>query len=164
MEERDKCDCHANQPIHLICTEAGCNFQPLCAMCVPNHSKHRIVNIDQYWKGKFQDIDFSDLEKEMKRDMKEPFGMEEGSVLFACQDMKKFILDWGRNLEIYITKSISKDVKHMVKMINNYEEYLLNNIQENHDDLNQIQKNREENKKNKKKMMKALNRSKIFPN
>ena len=102
-------------------------------MCIPNHSKHTIVNIDLYWKVKFLDIDFSDLEKEMKRDMKEPFGMEEGSVLFACQDMKKFIFDWGRKLEIYITKSISKDVKHM---INDYEEYLLNNIQENHVDLN----------------------------
>ena len=153
--------CHPNQSIHLICTEAGCNFQPLCAMCVPNHSKHTIVNIDQYWKGKFQDIDFSYLEKEMKRDMKEPFGMEEDSVLFACQDMKKFILDWGRKLEIYITKSISKDVKDMIKMMNNYEEYLLNNIQENNVDLNQIMKNREEKKKNKKKMMKALNKSKF---
>ena len=161
MEERDKCNSHPNQPIHLICTEAGCNFQPLCAMCVPNHSKHTIMNIDQYWKGKFQDIDFSYLEKEMKRDKKEPFGMEESSVLFACQDMKKFILDWGRNLEKYITKCISKDVKSMIKMINHYDEYLLNNIQENHVDLNQIQKNREENKKNKKKMMKALNRSKF---
>ena len=161
MEERDKCDYHPNQPIHLICTEAGCNFQPLCAMCVPNHSKHTIVNIDQYWKGKFQDIDFSYLEKEIKRDMKEPFGMEEGSVLFACQDMKKFILDWGKNLEKYITKCISKDVKSMIKMINNYEEYLLNNIQENHVDLNQIQKNREENKENKMKMMKALNKSRF---
>ena len=159
--ERDKCDYHPNQPIHLICTEAGCNFQPLCAMCVPNHSKHTIMNIDQYWKGKFQDIDFSYLEKEIKRDMKEPFGMEEGSVLFACQDMKKFILDWGRNLEKYITKCISKDVKSMIKMINNYEEYLLNNIQENHVDLNQIQKNREENKENKMKMMKALNKSRF---
>ena len=161
MEERDKCDYHPNQPIHLICTEAGCNFQPLCAMCVPNHSKHTIVNIDQYWKGKFQDIDFSYLEKEIKRDMKEPFGMEEGSVLFACQDMKKFILDWGRKLEIDINKSISKDVKSMIKMINNYEEYLLNNIQENNGDLNQIQKNREENKENKKKMMKTLNKSRF---
>ena len=161
MEERDKCDSHPNQSIHLICTEAGCNFQPLCAMCVPNHSKHTIMNIDQYWKGKFQDIDFSYLEKEMKRDMKEPFGMEEGSVLFACQDMKKFILDWGKNLEKYITECISKDVKDMIKMINNYEEYLLNNIQDNNVDLNQIQKNREENKKNKKKMIKALNRSKF---
>ena len=161
MEEIDKCDSHPNQQIHLICTEVGCNFQRLCAMCVPNHSKHRIVNIDQYWKGKFQDLDFSDLEKEMKRDMKEPFGMKESSVLFACQDMKKFIFDWGRKLEIYITKSISKDVKSMIKMINNYEEYLLNNIQENNVDLNQILKNKEENKKNKKKMMKALNRSKF---
>ena len=159
MEDRDKCDSHPNQQISLICTEAGCNFQPLCAMCVQNHFKHAIVSIDQYWKGKLQKIDFSYLDKEMKRDMKEPFGLEEGSILFACQDMKKFVLDWGRKLEINTSRSISKDVNSMIKMINNYEENMLNNIQENHVDLSLILKNREESKKYKKKMKNALNTS-----
>ena len=161
MEERDKCESHPNQQISLICTEAGCNLQPLCAMCVQNHFKHAIVSIDQYWKGKLQKIDFSDLEIEMKRDMKEPFGMEEGSILFACQDMKKFILDWGRKLEIDMTRSISKDVKSMINMVSNYEENMLNNIQENHVNLSLILENVKQNKKNKAKMKEALNTSKF---
>ena len=162
MEERDKCESHPNQQIHLICTETGCDLQPLCAMCVPNHFKHAIVDIEQYWKGKFQNIDFLDLEEEMKkRNMEELFGMEEGSILFACQDMKKFILDWGRKFEIDMTKSISKDVKSMINMICNYEANMLNNIQENHVDLSQILENEKKNKKYKKKIKKALNTSKF---
>ena len=58
MEERDKCKIHVNQEICLICTEEGCDEQPLCPKCVPNHNKHSIQDIDEYWKGKLQNIDF----------------------------------------------------------------------------------------------------------
>ena len=158
MEERDKCKIHINQEICLICIEEGCNEQPLCPKCVPTHRKHTIEDMDQYWKDKIQHL--GDMEI-MKRELKEPIDQEEGNILLVCRDMKNYILDWGRKLQVEMTKSVNKDVKAMIKMINNYENKMISNIQETHLDLNKIIENGNQNKKYKKKMKKALNRNKF---
>ena len=133
MEERDKCKSHPNEGIRLICKEEGCNLQPLCPMCIPEHVKHAIVNIEVYWKEKLQNIDSADIKGEkVKEEMKDPSIQQKDNILITCGEMKKYILDWGRKLEKMISRSISSDVKSMIKSISNYEEKIINNIQENH--------------------------------
>ena len=162
MEERDKCKSHPKEGIRLICQEKGCNLQPLCPMCIPEHFKHTIVNIEVYWEEKLQNIDSADIKGEkVKEEMNDPNIQQKDNILTTCGEMKKCILDWGRKLEIKISRSISSDVKSMIKSINNYEEKIINNIKENHLDLKNIIENGEENKKYKKKMKKALNSSRF---
>ena len=158
MEERDKCKSHPKEGIRLICKEKGCNLQPLCPMCIPEHFKHAIVNIEVYWKKKLQNIDSTNIEGEkLKEEMKDPNIQQKDNILVTCLEMKKCILDWGRKLEMRISRSISSDVKSMIKSIHNYEEKIINNIQEHHLDLENIIEYGEENKKYKKKMKEALN-------
>ena len=158
MEERDKCKSHPKEEIRFICKEKGCNLQPLCPMCISKHIKHLIVNIEEYWEEKLQNIDYANIEGEtLKEEMKDSNIQQKDNILITCGDMKKYILDWGRKLEIKISRSISSDVKSMVKSINNYEEKIINNIQENHLDLENIIEYGEENKKYKKNMKEALN-------
>ena len=159
MEERDKCKSHPKEGIRLICKEEGCNLQPLCPKCIPKHFKHAIVDIDEYWEEKLQSIDSANIEGEkLKEEMKDPNIQQKDNILV---EMKKYILDWGRILEIRISRCITSDVKSMIKSINNYEEKIINNIQENHLDLENIIEYGEENKKYKKKMTKALNSCKF---
>ena len=138
--ERDKCKLHPNEQIGLICTEAGCNLQELCLYCVPKHSRHAIVSIADYWKGKLQNIDFADFEEEVKGELKDNIN-QEGHILVTCGQMKKYILDWGRMLESKISRSISSHVKSIIKSISNYEGKMINNIQELHFDMNKIIEN-----------------------
>ena len=56
--EGDKCNLHPKEQIWLICREIGCNLQPLCVKCIPNHFKHTIVNIDS-----------ADIEQELKEEI-----------------------------------------------------------------------------------------------
>ena len=162
MEERDKCKSHPKEGIRLICKEEGCNLQPLCPKCIPKHFKHAIVDIEVYWEEKLQNIDSANIEGEkLKEEMKDPNIQQKGNILITCGEMKKYILDWGRKLEIKISRSISSDVKSMIKNINNYEEQIINNIQENHLDLENIIEYGEQNNTYKKKMKKALNSSRF---
>ena len=162
MEERDKCNSHPKEQIRLICKEKGCNLQPLCPKCVPKHFKHVIVDIEEYWEEKLQNIDSADIEgRKLKQEMKDPNIHQKDNILATCGDMKKYILHWGRMLESKITKSISSDVKSMIKSINNYENVVINNIQEKSFDMSKIMENIKQSKKYKKKMKKALNSSKF---
>ena len=86
----------------MIYIEEGCNEQPLCPKYVQTHHKHSIEDIDQYWNEKIQNL--GDLEI-MKRDFKEPIDQGEGDILLVCRDMKNYILDWGRKLQLEMTKS-----------------------------------------------------------
>ena len=148
MEESDKCESHPKEGIRLICKEEGCDLQPLCPMCIPEHFKHSIVNIEEYWEEKLQNIDSANIEgEELKEEMKDSNIQQKDNILTTCRDMKKYILDWGRKLEIKISRSISSDVKSMVKSINNYEEKIINNIRKNHLDLENIIEYGEENTK-----------------
>ena len=162
MEERDKCKSHPQEQIRLICKEKGCNLEPFCPKCVPKHFKHVIVEIEEYWKEKLQNIDSADIEGgKLKQEMKDPNNHQKDNILAYCGDMKKYILDWGRMLETKITKSISTDVRSMIKSINIYEKGVINNIKERNFDMSQITENTEQGKKYKKKMKKALNSSKF---
>ena len=162
MEERDKCKSHPKEGIRLICKEKGCNLQTLCPKCIPQHFTHLIVNIEEYWEEKLQNIDSANIKGEkLKKEMKDPNIHQKDNILTTCGEMKKYILDWGRKLEIRISKSISSDVKSMIKSINNYEEKIINNILETHLDLENIIEYEEENKKYKKKMKEALNSSRF---
>ena len=158
MEERDKCRIHGNQEICLICIEEGCDEQPLCPKCVPTHHKHSIQDINEYWKGKLQNIDF---DGELKGEMRELIDQKKSPILVTCAEMKKYILDWGGKLEMKISKSISNDVKSMIKSINKYEDKITNDIQEKSFDMSKIMENTEQSKKYKKKMKKALNTNKF---
>ena len=93
--------------------------------------------------------------------MKDPSSYQKDNILAYFGDMKKYILDWGRMLESKIAKSISIDVRSMIKSINNYENGVINNIQERSFDMSQIMENVEHSKKYKRKMKKALNSSKF---
>ena len=159
--EGDKCNLHPKEQIRLICREIGCNLQPLCPMCIPNHFKHAIVNIEDYWKGKLEKIDSADIEQELKEEILIGPNNHEEHILTTCEEIKKYILKWGRMLESKIAKSISTDVKSMIKSINNYENGIMNNIQEKGFDKSKIMKNTEQNKKYKNKMKKALNSNKF---
>ena len=162
MEERDKCKSHPQEQIRLICKEKGCDLQPLCPKCVPKHFKHVIVDIEEYWKEKLQIIDSADIEEgKLKQEMKDPNSHQKDNILAYFGGMKKYILDWGRMLETKITKSISTDVRAMIKSINNYEKGAINNIKEKSFDMSQIMVNVEHSKKYKKKMKKALDSSKF---
>ena len=158
MEERDKCIIHVNQEICLICIEEGCDEQPLCPKCVPTHHKHSIQDINEYWEGKLQNIGFGG---ELKGEMRELIDQKKNPILVTCAEMKKYILDWGRKLEMKISKSISNDVKSMIKSINKYEGKITNDIQEKSFDMSKIMELTEQSKKYKKKMKKALKTSKF---
>ena len=162
MEERDKCKSHPQEQIRLICKEKGCNQEPLCPKCLPKHFKHVIVDIEEYWKEKLQNIDSADIEKgKLKQELKDPNIHQKDNILAYFGGMKTHILDWGRMLESKITKSISTDVRSMIKSLNNYEKGVINNIKEKSFDMSQIMVNVEHSKKYKKKMKKALDSSKF---
>ena len=159
--EGDKCNLHPKEQIRLICREIGCNLQPLCPMCIPNHFKHAIVNIEDYWKGKLENIDSADIEQESKEEILIGPNNHEEHILTTCEEIKKYILNWGRMLESKIAKSISTEIKSMIKSINNYENGVINNIQDKSFDKSKIMENTEQNKKYKNKMKKALNSNKF---
>ena len=98
---------------------------------------------------------------ELKGEMRELIDQKKNPILVTCAEMKKYILDWGRKLEMKISKSISNDVKSMIKNINKYEKETTNDIQEKSFDMNKIMENTEQSKKYKTKMKKALNTSKF---
>ena len=135
------CTDHPEEPIRLICTEADCKDQTLCLKCTPNHLKHGVMDIKQFWNRKLRNTDYSNNEQSIRKSMKDPYNQEEGAILMMCMDIKTHILNWGRDLELQMNRSIDDQVKSMIRFVNKHEENMVKNIHEKSTDLNQIIEN-----------------------
>ena len=138
MEE--KCGIHVEEIISLICRERKCNNQKLCTKCLPQHKKHEIEDIDDYWKGKINNMDFSALDKEVENKIRGGVkSSQEGkSMAQMCEDIKRHILDWGRQLEVQVNSNINTEVKSMTKMITNYEGIILSALRRKQCNLSRL--------------------------
>ena len=128
--EEEKCIIHKGEIISLICTEPKCNGQRICNKCLPQHKKHDIEDIKDFWGGKIYNLDFSELDQEIKMKIeKSGKTAQEGKSTFQmCQNIKKYILDWGKGLEMHVARRINKEVRSMTKIINNYEKGILSTL------------------------------------
>ena len=128
--KEEKCTIHKGEIISLICTEPKCNGQRICNKCLPQHKKHDIEDIKDFWKGKIYNLNFSELDQEIKMKIeKSGKTAQEGKSTFQmCQNIKKYILDWGKGLEMHVARRINMEVRSMTKIISNYEKGILSTL------------------------------------
>ena len=128
--EEEKCIIHKGELITMICKDPKCNGERICTKCLPKHKKHDIEDIKDFWRGKIYNLDFSELDQEIKMKIeKSGKTAQEGNSTFQmCQNIKKYILDWGKGLEMHVARRINKEVRSMTKIINNYEKGILSTL------------------------------------
>ena len=128
--EEDKCTIHKGELITMICKDPKCNGQRICTKCLSQHKKHDTEDIKDFWRGKIYNLNFSELDQEIKMKIeKSGKTAQEGKSTFQlCQNIKKYILDWGKGFEMHVAKRINKEVRSMTKIINNYEKGILSTL------------------------------------
>ena len=128
--EEEKCTIHKGELIIMICKDAKCNGQRICIKCLSQHQKHDTEEIKDFWRGKIYNLDFFELGQEIKMKIeKSGKTAQEGKSTFQmCQNIKKYILDWGKGLEMHVARRINKEVRSMNKIINNYEYKILSTL------------------------------------
>ena len=128
--EEEKCIIHKGELITMICKDPKCNGERICTKCLPQHKKHDTEDIKDFWRGKIYNLDFSELDQEIKMKIeKSGKTAQEGKSTFQmCQNIKKYILDWGKGFEMHVARRINKEVRSMTKIINNYEKGILSTL------------------------------------
>ena len=128
--EEEKCIIHKGELVIMICKDPKCNGQRICTKCLQQHKKHNIEDIKDFWRGKIYNLDFSELDQEIKMKIeKSGKTAQEGKSTFQmCQNIKKYILDWGKGFEMHVARRINKEVRSMTKIINNYEKGILSTL------------------------------------
>ena len=128
--EEEKCIIHKGELITMICKDSKCNGQRICTKCLSQHKKHDTEDIKDFWGGKIYNMNFSELDQEIKMKIeKSGKTAQEGKSTFQmCQNIRKYILDWGKGLEMHVARRINKEVRSMTKIINNYEKGILSTL------------------------------------
>ena len=88
--EEEKCTIHKGEIMSLICTDPKCNGQRICNKCLPQHKKYKIKDIADHWGGKIYNLNFSELDQEIKNKIGESGKItQEGKSTFQmCQNIK----------------------------------------------------------------------------